>query len=179
MTSTEPFSRALRVDALPKEGQTLTIEATAAERKALAALYNVPAIEALTASLSVRRTGRHDVNVKGSVHGELTQVCVVSLEPFPATVDEDIEVRFARRSGDGAARRPFEEPETFSMADEDEPDPIIDGKIDLGVLAAEFFALGLDPYPRKPGVSFDPPADQGDALSPFSALGGKARKEPN
>ena len=40
---------------------------------------------------------------------------------------------------------------------EDAPDPIVDGKIDLGALAAEFLALGLDPYPRKPGVAFAPP----------------------
>ena len=61
-------------------------------------------------------------------------------------------MRFAAPAEDGAARRPRCEPETFSIDDEDEPDPIIDGKIDLGALAAEFFALGLDPYPRKPGV---------------------------
>ena len=35
------------------------------------------------------------------------------------------------------------------------PIRVIDGKIDLGALAAEFFALGLDPYPRKPGAIFD------------------------
>jgi len=63
-----------------------------------------------------------------------------------------------------------EEPVTFSIADEDEPDPIIDGKIDIGALAAEFFALGLDPYPRKPGAQFAPlkPDDAGE--QPFAAL---------
>ena len=40
----------------------------------------------------------------------------------------------------------------FRLAIEDAPDPIVDGKIDLGALAAEFMILGLDPYPRKPGV---------------------------
>ncbi len=45
--------------------------------------------------------------------------------------------------------------ETVAFGGEDPPDPIIDGKIDLGALAAEFFALGLDPYPRKPGVAVD------------------------
>ena len=38
---------------------------------------------------------------------------------------------------------------------EEPPDAIVDGKIDLGALAAEFLALGLDPYPRKPGASFE------------------------
>ncbi len=154
MTPTEPFSRPVRVDGLPKEGQTLTIEASPAEREALAALYGLPAIGRLSATLSLRRSGRGGVRVAGAVHGELTQVCVLTLEPFPAILDEEIDVRFAPRSGDEAGRRPSREPETFSIADQDEPDPIIDGKIDLGALAAEFFALGLDPYPRKPGASF-------------------------
>lgn len=159
MTPTTPFSRVFRVDRLPKEGQTLTIEANPAEREALAALCNVPAIERLTATLSLTRSGRSGVRVTGAVRGELTQVCVVSLDPFPATVDEEIDVRFAPRSDEAAARGRSREPETFSMADEDEPDPIIDGKIDLGALAAEFFALGLDPWPRKPGAAFPSPDD--------------------
>ena len=69
------------------------------------------------------------------------------------------------------------ETETFSIADEDEPDPIIDGKIDLGALAAEFFALGLDPYPRKPGVSFESPEEAEATVSPFSALVSPAQKK--
>ena len=49
-------------------------------------------------------------------------------------------------------------------------DPVVDGKIDLGALAAEYFALGLDLYPRKPGVAFTPPEPQEGADSPFAAL---------
>ena len=40
--------------------------------------------------------------------------------------------------------------------DADIPDPIVGGRIDFGVLTAEFLALGLDPYPRKPGMAFEP-----------------------
>ncbi len=64
-----------------------------------------------------------------------------------------------------------QEAQTFSLADEDEPDPVIDGKIDLGALAAEFFALGLDPYPRKPGAVLDEERTNAEPIdSPFSAL---------
>jgi len=174
----EPFSRVMRVHALPKEGQTVAIEASPAEREALAAFLKLPSIEALSASLALKRSASGGVRVTGAVHGEVTQVCVVSLEPFPATIDEEIDVRFAPRADGGTARRPADEPESFSMAGEDEPDPIIDGKIDLGALAAEFFALGLDPYPRKPGASFEPPEEPGATISPFSALASPARKKP-
>ncbi len=173
----EPFSRVIRVDALPKEGQTVTIEADAAERKALAAFLKLPSIELFAASLTLVRAQSLGVRVTGAVHGELTQVCVVSLEPFAATVDEDIDVRFAPRRDDGAARRVSVETDTFSVGDEGQPDPIIDGKIDLGALAAEFFALGLDQYPRKPGVSFQLPEAPEATVSPFSALASRAPRK--
>ena len=49
---------------------------------------------------------------------------------------------------------------------------MIDGKIDLGALAAEFFALGLDPYPRKPGAEFVAPPE---AAAPRFAVRGAGR----
>ena len=173
MTESAPFSRIVRVDALPRGGQNMTIEASPSEREALASLYQIPAIAALTAALRLERAGQDGVRVSGAVHGELTQTCVVSLEPFAATVDEEIDVRFAPRSETDLAPGPKGETETFSIDDEDEPDPIIEGKIDVGALAAEFFALGLDPYPRKPGVEFVAPAESPPADSPFAALAAK------
>ena len=55
----------------------------------------------------------------------------------------------------------------------DPPDLIVNGLFDLGALAAEFLALALDPYPRKPGVSFvetAPEAEGPESVSPFAAL---------
>ena len=78
----------------------MTIEASPAEREALASLYKLPAIAALTATLRVEPAGRGGARVTGAVHGELTQICVLSLEPFPATVDEAVDVRFAPEAED-------------------------------------------------------------------------------
>jgi Large ribosomal RNA subunit accumulation protein YceD len=171
-----PFRRVVRVDAIPQDGQTLTIEAGPSEREGLALLYGIPAIAALTATLRLERAGQGGARVAGAVHGELTQVCVVSLEPFAATVDEDIDVKFAPRPDEDSGRRPLRETETLSIAGEDEPDPVIEGKIDVGALAAEFFALGLDPHPRKPGVEFVAPAESAPADSPFAVLAPKPAK---
>ncbi|HEX9167362.1 MAG TPA: DUF177 domain-containing protein [Roseiarcus sp.] len=170
MTEAGPLTRVARVDALPKEGQTVTIEASPAEREALASVYGLPEIAVLTAILRLEPVGDGGARVTGAVHGELTQVCVVSLEPFAATVDEAVDVRFAPQSEEDSARRPARETLTLSVADEDDPDPLVDGKIDLGALTAEFFAIGLDPYPRKPGVEFVAPAEQTPSDSPFAAL---------
>ena len=147
----------------------MTIEAAPAEREALASSFQLPAIAALTATLRVERAGR-GAHVSGAVHGELTQICVVSLEPFDATVDEEVDVRFEPEADAAARRGRSDEPVTVSMSDEDEPDPLIDGRIDLGALAAEFFALGLDPYPRKPGVTFEAPREEEKKDRPFAVL---------
>ncbi|HXE25182.1 MAG TPA: DUF177 domain-containing protein [Roseiarcus sp.] len=170
MTEAGPFSRLARVDALPREGQSVTIEASPAEREALASFLGLPAIAVLTATLRLEPQGRGGARVAGSVHGECTQTCVVSLEPMPATVDEAVDVVFAPRAAAGPRSPGPRETLTVSLEDEDEPDPVIDGKIDLGALAAEFFALGLDPYPRKPGAVFEPGAEPGPIDSPFAAL---------
>jgi uncharacterized metal-binding protein YceD (DUF177 family) len=171
----EPFSRIVRVDTVPRDGETVTIEANAEERAALAALMKLPAIESLSATLTLKRAAKGGAWVTGAVHGAVLQTCVVSLEPFPATVEEDIDVRFAPSPDERAARRRGpEEPEIVSFTDDDEPDPIIEGKIDLGALAREFLALGLDPYPRKPGVAFEPPSEPEPEATPFAVL----RREP-
>ena len=167
MTET-PFSRPVRVDPLPRDGLTQAIEANAAERAAVAALCGLPAIGALMASFTLRKSGRNGVRVTGEVHAEVTQTCVVSLEPFEAVVDEPIDVRFA--SEPPRRKENDKTPETVDLDVEDPPDPIIDGRIDLGAVAAEFLGLALDPYPRKPGVAFAPPEPEPEADSPFQAL---------
>ena len=56
------------------------------------------------------------------------------------------------------------------MGERDPPEPIVNGRIDLGAVTAEFLALGLDPYPRKPGVAYEPAPERDPADSPFAAL---------
>jgi hypothetical protein len=171
MSEEKLFSRVVRVDAIPREGQVVTIEANPAERERLASFYRLPAIAALTATLRVEPWGRGGARVTGAIHGQVAQTCIVSLEPFPASVDEEADVRFAPRTTVNSGSTATNEAPTFSLADEDEPDPVIDGTIDLGALAAEFLALGLDPYPRKPGAVFDEERTNSEPTdSPFAAL---------
>jgi len=41
--------------------------------------------------------------------------------------------------------------------------------IDLAAYVVEHLSLELDPFPRKPGAVFEPPAEEGSA-SPFAVL---------
>ncbi|MEX6814044.1 hypothetical protein AB2C52_34490, partial [Pseudomonas aeruginosa] len=61
--------------------------------------------------------------------------------------------------------------------DADIPDPIVGGRIDFGLLTAEFLALGIDPYPRKPGVVFEA-VQLGEDVKPFDVLRTLRSEEP-
>ena len=173
MTADVVFSRLVKVEALPRDGLTQSVEATPGERAALAQQNGLADIAKLAATFVLKRSGK-GVRVVGTVHAEVTQTCVVSVEPFPVTIDEPVDVRFAQETRDRPGRAA---PEVVALDVEDAPDPIVDGKVDLGALAAEFMALSLDPYPRKPGAEFAPPPEEAPAPSPFDALAEIARKK--
>ena len=160
---TFPLTRLVPVDRLPPEGTDVTLEATPQECSALAQDFKLPAIHALVGTFHLSGATQR-VHVTGSVKGRVTQICVVTLEPFEAEVDEEVDVDFSE-AGAVPRRDAQDEP------DLDLPDQVINGQVDLGALAAEFLALGLDPYPRKPGVDFDFKGEKDDSDTPFAALG--------
>jgi hypothetical protein len=158
-----PLSRLVDVMNIPPRGQEVRVETNAEERAALARDFGLPGIQALSADYKLESTAK-GIHVTGVVKASITQVCVVTLDSFDSNIEEDVEVDFAESSG-----MPAEPPTDIN--EYEPPDEIINGQIDLGALTAEFLALGLDPYPRKPGVDFDyrDPSDEKD--SPFAALG--------
>jgi uncharacterized metal-binding protein YceD (DUF177 family) len=165
-----PFSRPIKVEAIPRDGLEASIEASEAERVALADFNGLPGVGKLGATFNLKHGAGGTVLVRGEVRAEVTQTCVVTLEPFGASLVETVDVRFAPPRED---KPPRGASDALKLEDEDEPDPIVDGKIDLGALASEFLTLGLDPYPRKPGVAFESPGADDRSDSPFSALSSK------
>ncbi len=144
------------VDEVPEQGLDLTISADAATRQALAAADGLAGIESLEADFHVARRGLAEFNVSGSLRARITQVCVLSLEPFDTDIVEEIDVDFAPAAALATAQASTILGGAGAMEQRDPPDPIVDGVVDVGALAAEFLALGLDPYPKKPGVEFVP-----------------------
>ncbi|WP_395665606.1 YceD family protein [Methylocella sp.] len=171
----EPLmTRPVRLADVPETGLDVRIEADPAERAAIAGADALVSLESLSADLTVVRKGERRAEVSGRLRARLTQMCVVTLEPFETTLEAEIEARFAAaaearrpRGGRGEAQ---DAPQEAAM---DDADPIVNGEIDLGALVEEFFTLNLDPHPRRPGARFDAaqfPAE-GEA-SPFAALKG-------
>lgn len=157
------WSYPLAVGDLPEEGTALKLVPNEQERAALARHVGVVAVPSLSADLQVRPDGKGGLEVEGDLSATMRQTCVVSLEPFDNAVNEHIDLRFLP---EGAASALAEDAEGES----DPADVIHDGVIDLGALVTEFLALGVDPYPRRPGVTFAPPEPEERGTSAFAAL---------
>ena len=167
---TPEFSRPVAVAAV-EDGRisAVAVEATPAEREALAARLRVPAVLRLDCRFALRpEPGR--IVAAGRLDARVAQICVVSLNTFEAEVAEDFEVHFTADPAPGAA--PHD-------ADDDPmaPDQIaFDGAtLDLGEAAAEQLALALDPFPRRPGAVLPVGEAPQGAGGPFAALAGLKR----
>ena len=165
-TDDQPLKRAQPVGSLPKGGQTVSFAASEAERAGIAAFLDLPSVESLEATFQLTPS-RGGVRVTGTVTAALHQLCVVTLEPFPVEIAEEIDVRFAPPEVLGPVTAKEVE---RKLTDEDPPEPLTGGAVDIGALAVEAVALGLDPFPRKPDAE---PVDVtiGEARdNPFAAL---------
>jgi uncharacterized metal-binding protein YceD (DUF177 family) len=167
MPVTPEFSRPLRVDRIPAAGCEEEIVAEQPERDALARRFEVPSIPMLRARFSALPGRRGGVELKGVVEAEVERTCIVSLEPFIEIVAEEVKRYFL------AATRPGPHAAVLAIdpLDDDSPDPVEGGAIDLGEIAAETLGLALDPYPRKPGATFEVETDSdADMARPFDVL---------
>ncbi len=179
MTNTRPeFSRRVPVSRIGAGGLEQRVEADADECRALAQRLQLPAVASLSCRFRLSPPLHGDVDAEAELRAEVTQVCVVSLEPFEATVSERFALRFVPEP---VAAAPGGTPEDGGDDDLDlaAPDELAyaGDAIDLGEAAAQQLALALDPYPRMPGVTRPPEAPAevpGDEASgpphPFAAL---------
>jgi uncharacterized metal-binding protein YceD (DUF177 family) len=143
------------------------VVATAAECAALARRFGILAIASLEADLALRPERDGAIRAEGRLAAEVTQACVVSLEPVAQHVAAPVSLRFLPP---GAV--PDDDPEG--------PDEIeTDGDmLDLGEAVAEQLALALDPYPRRPEAALPPEATDAPEPEPPPApspLAGLAR----
>ena len=158
------FHRPLRVDRISASDFAQRIEATEAERAALAERLGIPALGMLACDFRLRSEGQGVIAAEAILQARVTQVCVVSLDEFESDVALEFRVRFVPAAL-----------ESEEIDPEAEDEVAYDGeKIDLGEAAVQELALALDPYPRKPDAELpedvaEPPA------SPFAVLRSRGR----
>lgn len=187
------FSRLVRADAVQAREVVETIVASPAECRALAERFELEAIERFTATVRLRRVrGGTMIRAGGDFDADVVQTCVATLESVPAHVADRIDALFAPPeliAGDEDEEELVIDPEAI---EDESPEPIQDGRIDIGELAAQHLSLALDPYPRAPDAVFEPieehpaPAEDAETFdtreeeerpSPFAGLAKLKRPE--
>jgi hypothetical protein len=166
---TEPLTWSHRTAAIPEGGLHETRQATAAERAAIASTLGILSCDAMTADYRLRALGEGRYLMTGKLIAQVTLACVVTLEPVPETIEEEIDVAFWPT---GTLPEPGDAEVEVSSAPEIEP--IEHGEIDTGRVLFEVLSASLDPYPRKPGARFEWEDEAGpsgpEATGPFAAL---------
>jgi uncharacterized metal-binding protein YceD (DUF177 family) len=155
---------------IPETGRKLEVAADAATRAALAKALGVIALPRLEVTAELFRHGRGGARASGQVSATVEQACVVTLDPLQNEIVEAFDLTFGPPVAETAA--------ADLTLDADEPaETLRDGSVDLGAIASEFLVLGIDPYPRKPGVAFDVPPAGDPSSHPFASLAA-LKKQP-
>lgn len=147
---------------LPPDGMDSVFDAPAEVLEALAGRYGLSAVSSLRWTLDIAPWRRRGVAVRGRLEALIVQQCVVTLEPVETQIDEAIDER-------------FDEVEPEAADADNAPEPMVDGRADVGTVLEQYFAMGIDPYPRKPGIDFEgfsTSREEGAAErpNPFAAL---------
>ena len=170
-TAETPWSAPLAVLQSPETGLHSVFEANAAQRAALAAVGGLRDVTSARASFDLSHAGGGRVHVVGQVEARIGQACVVTLDPVDSDIHETIDLMFVPEAEIRRLSSLIDEDAEDTDEVPDPPEPIVNGSIDLGRVATDALFLGIDPYPRKPGVVFEPPPVIVDPDEhPFAAL---------
>ena len=158
------FSRPIARERLGGQVIVEEISATPLERTALARRFGLLGFDLLRATAKIEPAdGAHGaagergaglLRLGGHLSAEVSQACVVTLEPVASRVEVDFNLLYSLEPGPAPA------PEGVAAAEvvvdpeaEDPPEPLGPGGLDLGEAVAQHLALALNPYPRAPGAA--------------------------
>lgn len=158
-----PWREPFRLDRIGA-GVERTLTADAPTRERIRAHLDLASLDSLSADLQVRPYGP-GWRLSGRLTAKLAQTCGITLEPLPVTLDETFTVDLV----DAAQAPRADHIEIEVSLEDDAPDIVEDGAIDLAAYVVEQLGLSLDPFPRKPGVEFTPPEGPAEP-SPFAVL---------
>lgn len=177
------WSHFIRSDDIDVKPRALEITASEEERRGLCKRLNLQDIAYLSAKITLHRnTVSKFIEIEGDITAQLTQCCVITAESVEEAINETFHAWFADPSNAvslAKAKRDrlpeAEKAEQPMIEESDDPEPVVNGKIDLGELVTQHLSLALDPYPRAPNAEWpevsDAVEDQ-DKLydNPFAAL---------
>lgn len=185
-TSSAPapeFSLVVSLDDIPASG-SLPVKGKADEAVlgAIANRLGVLALSGLSMEAVVHKarsqtTSSPAMRVEGTVSARVQQRCVVTLDLFWSDIEEPFSVLCSPDEPDELEIGEDGDYDLAALLEEEDIEPLNeDGSCDIGELAVQYLALGIDPNPRAPGVELpddfvvDEDAGETEKLNPFAVL---------
>jgi uncharacterized metal-binding protein YceD (DUF177 family) len=165
----EPWSAPVRISEIARGPLSRRLEPDEAARARIARDLELAALPRFSAEVRLSQW-QDGAEVEGRWSARVTYTCGLTLEPF----DDELEGRFTLRvvPADSPLALPAEAPTgevDLDLEADDPPDVLPGDTLDLGAYLVEHLALELEPFPRKPGAVFEPPA-VAEPESPFAVL---------
>ncbi|MBX3532586.1 MAG: DUF177 domain-containing protein [Rhizobiaceae bacterium] len=149
-----PVSFRVNISRLQRTGLPVWLEADDEQRAALAEAHGLLDVERFRVDAVVAPWQGSGIKVTGRIEAAISQACIVSLEPVPATIEEDFEALLVPEGSRLMRPQALDRGEIQIDAEgPDMPETFSGDHVDVGALAEEFFELAIDPYPRAPGAS--------------------------
>ena len=142
------YSRVVSLKDLGKDEMRLDLVASTEECAALARRFELSAIAGLRATGGLWRLGGGRVRLRVKLKAEVSQICVVTLDPVVNQIEEDLDILFETDTNDLAAL-------DMSFDPTSDREPLTGDSLDVGEIVAEELALSLDPYPKKPDIALE------------------------
>lgn len=163
------FSRIFQLDKGSSVSVNFRAKADAAELIALAKRFDLREIKNLTVEFTITRrleAGEYDLNGVG--HADVVQACVASLKDVHSHLDFAFHTKLVE-----GVEQPIDEADDSFLEDETDVDYYQNHQVDLGEIAAQYFSLELDPYPRLSEPEQEDKEDNkviNEVTGPFAAL---------
>ncbi len=155
-----PYSEPVRLHQLGS-GVKRTLAPDASTRARIGKALDLASLDAFTAEMELVPSAG-GWRLSGRIRASLAQTCGITLEPLPVEIDALFALTLAESVEEDSE-------EIIITLDDESPDLIENGQIDLGQYAVEQLALRLDSFPRKPGAEFVQPPEPAE-ISPFAVL---------
>jgi uncharacterized metal-binding protein YceD (DUF177 family) len=163
-----PLERFFDLDRLGQAGADVAIALKGDDLAQLAKWAKVESVQNFHADVALKRLSQTRFKLDYSLAADLTQACVVTLEPVPSHIE-----RAFSRELHVTSHAPPEKGGALALdaGDDEVPEEIASPHFDLAGPLLEEFVLAIDPYPRAEGASFEAPSEgDDDAGNPFAVL---------
>lgn len=168
------LQRFYNLGTLGRAGDEVTVTARGEELAPIAAWAEIRSVETLSATIDLQKHSPVRFSYDAELRAEITQDCVVTLEPVRSKLQRTIHRELHLTENAQTKTDVVVDP---NAADDDISEEISSLHYDLAGPLLEELVLALDPYPRAPGVAFEPPNDhEPEPESPFAVL--KKLKNP-